>query len=244
MLLGAGRLYSIDYVVNGKKDDPIVIKELYVNQLPGTIKDSITHAKDGQYILKATGTAKDTVLKLENNIVKVTTGKLATDGILPTSKNTIFDIILPLIAYLAFFCGILQLLIDSGASERLARMMSPVFVKVFPEVPANHPSISYMMLNFAANFLGLDSAATPLWAQGYAKPAGTEPRQGQGQQFADHVYVPACGRAYADTDVYHRLPGGAECGQPGGCDAAMYHHLFCRHIGGTDTGRHQTADQF
>jgi spore maturation protein SpmA/spore maturation protein SpmB len=161
VLLSMGKLYSIDYAVNGKKDDPIVIKELYVQQLPAAIRDSITRAPDKQYILQGTAGAKDTVLKLDNSIVKVSTGKLATDGILPTSKNTILDIILPLIAYLAFFCGILQLLIDSGASERLAKLMSPVFVKVFPEIPANHPSISYMMLNFAANFLGLDSAATP-----------------------------------------------------------------------------------
>jgi spore maturation protein SpmA/spore maturation protein SpmB len=88
-------------------------------------------------------------------------GKQSTDGILPTCKNTILDLLIPLIAYLSFFCGILQLLIDSGASEKLARFLSPVFIKVFPEIPANHPSISYMMLNFAANFLGLDSAATP-----------------------------------------------------------------------------------
>src|SRR6185312_8066012 len=88
VLLGMGKLYSIDYTVNGKKDDPIVIKELYVQQLPAAIKDSITHAKDGQYILKGTAGEKDTVMRLENNIVKVSTGKLATDGILPTSKNT------------------------------------------------------------------------------------------------------------------------------------------------------------
>ncbi|MBN4683822.1 spore maturation protein, partial [Pandoraea nosoerga] len=88
-------------------------------------------------------------------------GKQATDGILPTAKNTIFDLLLPLIAYLSFFCGILQLLIDSGASQRLAKLLSPIFIKVFPEIPKDHPAISYMMLNFAANFLGLDSAATP-----------------------------------------------------------------------------------
>jgi spore maturation protein SpmA/spore maturation protein SpmB len=55
----------------------------------------------------------------------------------------------------------MQLLIDSGAAEKLAKRLSPVFIKVFPSVPKNHPSISYMTLNFAANFLGLDSAATP-----------------------------------------------------------------------------------
>jgi spore maturation protein SpmA/spore maturation protein SpmB len=91
----------------------------------------------------------------------VTSGKQGADGLLPTCKNTLIDLLLPLIASLAFFSGILQLLIDSGASEKLAKLLSPVFVKVFPTLPANHPAISYMMLNFAANFLGLDSAATP-----------------------------------------------------------------------------------
>ena len=62
---------------------------------------------------------------------------------------------------MSFFSGILQLLIDSGAAERVAKLLSPIFVHVFPEVPRGHPSISYMTLNFAANFLGLDSAATP-----------------------------------------------------------------------------------
>jgi spore maturation protein SpmA/spore maturation protein SpmB len=55
----------------------------------------------------------------------------------------------------------MELLIISGAAEKLAKLLSPVFVKVFPTVPKNHESISYMTLNFAANFLGLDSAATP-----------------------------------------------------------------------------------
>jgi len=55
----------------------------------------------------------------------------------------------------------MELLIISGASEKLAKKLSPVFEKVFPSIPKNHESISYMTLNFAANFLGLDSAATP-----------------------------------------------------------------------------------
>ena len=93
--------------------------------------------------------------------MKVYAGKQTADGVLPTCKNTILDLLLPLIAYLSFFSGILQLLIDSGAAERVAKLLSPVFVHVFPDVPRGHPSIWYMTLNFAANFLGLDSAATP-----------------------------------------------------------------------------------
>lgn len=161
VLLATGSIYSIDFLVNGKKDEPMLVKEAYVNQLPAAIHDSLINAKDGRYILKAAAPLKDTVLTLDKDVVRMTVGKQAADGVLPTCKNTIFDLLLPLIAYLSFFCGILQLLIDSGASEKLARLLSPVFVKVFPEVPKNHPAISYMMLNFAANFLGLDSAATP-----------------------------------------------------------------------------------
>ncbi len=160
-LLATGQSYSIDYVVNGKKDEPLLLKEMYLKTLPASLQDSLIHAKDGKYVLKGATAKKDTLLTLDKEMVRMTCGKQATDGILPTCKNTIFDLVLPLIAYLSFFCGILQLLIDSGASQRLARLLSPVFVKIFPEVPANHPAISYMMLNFAANFLGLDSAATP-----------------------------------------------------------------------------------
>jgi spore maturation protein SpmA/spore maturation protein SpmB len=154
-LLFSGHSYSIDYVVNGKKDEPLVRKEIYLNQTSPFLQDTLQKAKDHRY------SSHDTLFLLENSTVKIAVGKQSTDGILPTCKNTILDLLLPLIAYLSFFCGILQLLIDSGASEKLARLLSPVFIKVFPEIPANHPSISYMMLNFAANFLGLDSAATP-----------------------------------------------------------------------------------
>lgn len=156
-MLTFGSSYSIDSIVNGKKDDPILVKETFLKDLPVFLRDTLTKSKDHKYINQQ----KDTTYFLDNNIVKVTTKKLATDGILPTCKNTILELIIPLIAYLSFFCGILQLLIDSGASEKLAKFLSPVFIKVFPEIPVNHPSISYMMLNFAANFLGLDSAATP-----------------------------------------------------------------------------------
>lgn len=160
-MLAFGRLYTIDYVVNGKKDDPLLVKEQYVSSLPAGIRDSLTLSKDGRYTVRGVNRQSDTVYTLNKDIARMTVGKLATDGILPTCKSTIFDLLLPLIAYLSFFCGILQLLIDSGASEKLAHFLSPVFVKIFPEVPANHPAISYMTLNFAANFLGLDSAATP-----------------------------------------------------------------------------------
>ncbi|HLA54681.1 MAG TPA: nucleoside recognition domain-containing protein [Flavobacterium sp.] len=153
--------YSVDYILNGKKDDPILISEKYLNQLPVFVKDSIDKAPDKTMVVDRDSTNIDTTYVYSNKTVKIYSGVQKSDGLLPTCKNSLLDLIIPLIAYLAFFCGLMQLLIDSGASEKLAKKLSPVFVKVFPSVPKNHESISYMTLNFAANFLGLDSAATP-----------------------------------------------------------------------------------
>ncbi|MCF6129706.1 spore maturation protein [Flavobacterium sp. AS60] len=159
--LSIGSSYTIDNVLNGKKDDPILISEKYLEQLPKFIMDSIKKAPEQTMIINRDTLNADTTYVYKAKTVKIYSGIQKSDGLLPTCKSSLLDLILPLIAYLAFFCGLMQLLIISGASEKLAKALSPVFVKVFPSIPKDHPSISYMTLNFAANFLGLDSAATP-----------------------------------------------------------------------------------
>ena len=161
MSLFTGNSYTIDHVLNGKKDEPLLISEKYIDQLPVFIKDSIEKAPDKTMVINNITSNPDTTYVYSAKTVKVYSGVQKSDGLLPTCKSTLVDLILPLIAYLAFFCGLMELLIISGASGKLAIVLSPVFVKVFPSIPKNHPSISYMTLNFAANFLGLDSAATP-----------------------------------------------------------------------------------
>lgn len=159
--LFSGNNYTIDFVLNGKKDDPILVSEKYLQDLPAFIKDSIEKAPDKTMVINRDTLNIDSTYVFSNRVVKIYSGKQKSDGLLPTCKSTLLDLILPLMAYLAFFCGLMELLIISGASQKLAKILSPVFVKVFPSIPKNHPSISYMTLNFAANFLGLDSAATP-----------------------------------------------------------------------------------
>jgi spore maturation protein SpmA len=66
-----------------------------------------------------------------------------------------------LIGYLTFFCGLLHLLNDSNAITKLAKVLTPFFVRIFPELPKGHAAYGFMTMNFAANFLGLDNAATP-----------------------------------------------------------------------------------
>ena len=155
--LFTGRYYTIEFAVSGKKDDPLLQREYYLDKLPPELQRSLQSASDH----KITFDNKEYQYTIDNEVLKLYAGKQAADGVLPQCKTTIFEILLPLIAYLSFFSGILQLLIDSGAAERVAKLLSPIFVHVFPDVPRGHPSISYMTLNFAANFLGLDSAATP-----------------------------------------------------------------------------------
>jgi spore maturation protein SpmA/spore maturation protein SpmB len=147
--------------LNGKKDDSILISEKYLNEIPKFIQDSIAKNDEKTFVINRNTTNPDTTYIYKNKTVKIYSGVQKSDGLLPTCKNTLLDLILPLMAYLAFFCGLMELLIISGASDKLAKLLSPVFVKVFPSIPKNHPSISYMTLNFSANFLGLDSAATP-----------------------------------------------------------------------------------
>ena len=159
--LFSSQYYSIDYVLNGKQGEPLLIGEKYLNEVPKFVQDSVQKAEDKTFIINKNEADADTTYVYNNQTVKIYSGKQKADGLLPMTKSSLFDLILPLMAYLSFFCGIMELLIISGASERLAKKLSPLFAKVFPSIPKNHESISYMTLNFAANFLGLDSAATP-----------------------------------------------------------------------------------
>jgi spore maturation protein SpmA/spore maturation protein SpmB len=148
-------------MLNGKKDNPVLIGEKYLNKLPKSLQDSLKIAPESTVIIDFNPLDVDTTYVYKNKTVQIYSGLQKSDGLLETCKTSLFDLILPLMAYLAFFCGIMQLLIDSGATERLARRLSPFFMKVFPSIPKGHESISYMTLNFSANLLGLDSAATP-----------------------------------------------------------------------------------
>ncbi|WP_432222543.1 nucleoside recognition domain-containing protein [Flavobacterium sp. TMP13] len=159
--LFSGSTYTIDYVLNGEKGDPILISEQYIDQVPAFVRDSIQLKENKTMIVNRDLSNVDTTYVYKNKTVQIYSGVQKSDGLLATCKSSLVDIIIPLIAYLAFFCGLMELLIISGVSGKLAKVLSPVFIKVFPSIPKNHPSISYMTLNFAANFLGLDSAATP-----------------------------------------------------------------------------------
>lgn len=73
-----------------------------------------------------------------------------------------FEISLGLTGVLSLWLGIMKIGENSGVIARFARFASPVFSCLFPEIPKNHPVIGGMFMNFSANLLGLDNAATPI----------------------------------------------------------------------------------
>ena len=83
------------------------------------------------------------------------------DSTFDTSK-TAFEISLGLTGVLALWLGIMKIGERGGVVNILARLLSPVFTKLFPDVPKGHPATGSIFMNIAANMLGLDNAATPL----------------------------------------------------------------------------------
>ena len=78
------------------------------------------------------------------------------------SSKTAFEISLGLTGVLTLWLGIMKIGERGGLVNALARLLSPVFVRLFPDIPKGHPVTGSIFMNVAANMLGLDNAATPL----------------------------------------------------------------------------------
>ncbi len=78
------------------------------------------------------------------------------------SSKTAFEISLGLTGVLSLWLGVMKIGEKGGVVNLLARILSPVFSKLFPDIPKGHPVTGSIFMNIAANMLGLDNAATPL----------------------------------------------------------------------------------
>ena len=79
-----------------------------------------------------------------------------------SSSKTAFEISLGLTGVLSLWLGIMKIGEKGGVVSFLAKVLSPVFTKLFPDIPKGHPVTGSIFMNIAANMLGLDNAATPL----------------------------------------------------------------------------------
>lgn len=83
------------------------------------------------------------------------------DGTFDSAKMAVMDIALPLAGVMTFWLGIMNVGEKAGAISLFARVIGPFFSRIFPGVPRDHPANGHMVMNFSANMLGLDNAATP-----------------------------------------------------------------------------------
>lgn len=83
------------------------------------------------------------------------------EGTFDSARLGVMDIALPLAGVMTLWLGIMNIGEKAGMVNLLARVISPFFARIFPEVPKGHPATGHMVMNFSANLLGLDNAATP-----------------------------------------------------------------------------------
>jgi len=83
------------------------------------------------------------------------------EGLFDMAKVSVMTIVLPLVGAMAFFLGLMKVGERAGLMTVIAKLLRPVMVRLFPDVPPNHPAMSAMILNMSANALGLGNAATP-----------------------------------------------------------------------------------
>jgi spore maturation protein SpmA len=87
--------------------------------------------------------------------------KKVIDGTFDSAKSAVMEIALPLAGIMTLWLGLMNVGEKAGAIGWLAKLISPFFSRIFPEVPKDHPATGHMVMNFSANLLGLDNAATP-----------------------------------------------------------------------------------
>ena len=119
------------------------------------LTDNLAH--DSINIIKAANPGLEvfTYVSIQKKLVR------KVDGIIETAKNAVIDIIIPLIGIMALFMGFLSIAERAGGVRLLSKMIWPFFSRIFPDLPKNHPAMGHMMMNFSANLLNLDNAATP-----------------------------------------------------------------------------------
>src|SRR5690606_30865184 len=147
---GQERIFS--QLVAGKSSDTTSVRVVDSSAIPAAIhaslatKNTVNWNNDKVY---KSGDGKYTVFRLQQ-----------ANGIFETCKDAI-SLAIGLIGIMALFLGFMNIAERAGGVRFLAKIIGPFFSRIFPDVPKNHPSMGHMVMNFSANLMGLDNAATP-----------------------------------------------------------------------------------
>ncbi len=140
-------------MVVGKSGDTVriatQISSAFDPEIEKVLENNFRYEENRIYYQKDSATSQVEVYRIQE-----------TDGVIGTSETAV-KICLGLIGIMTLFMGFMSIAEKAGGINLLSRMIQPFFSKLFPEIPKNHPSFGHMLLNFSANLLGLDNAATP-----------------------------------------------------------------------------------
>ena len=149
-----------------REDNKSIFSTMVVGKTGDTIridsKDSSVVSKD---ILRSLDTNK-VYTSGDIKLTKTGDGRLmsfkiqSADGVIETCKAAV-NLCIGLIGIMALFMGFMSIAERAGGIRFLSRLIGPFFSKIFPGIPKGHPAMGHMMMNFSANLLGLDNAATP-----------------------------------------------------------------------------------
>ncbi|MBV8327033.1 spore maturation protein [Chryseobacterium sp.] len=140
-------------MVVGKSGDTIQIASQKMNALSPVVRGNLMKKND---FADSRIHYKTDSLQQEVKVYRVQEA----DGVIGTSETAV-KICLGLIGIMTLFMGFMSIAEKAGGINLLSRFIQPFFSKLFPDIPKNHPAFGHMLMNFSANLLGLDNAATP-----------------------------------------------------------------------------------
>jgi len=139
-------------MVTGKTGDTIKLKTADT----ATVDKAFLARLDSSKVI--TGADSKTIRYQDGQLL--TFRNQSADGIVETCQTAV-TLCLRLIGFMALFMGLMNIAERAGGIRFLSRIIGPFFSRIFPEIPKGHPSMGHMTMNFSANLLGLDNAATP-----------------------------------------------------------------------------------
>lgn len=147
---GQEKIFS--QLVTGRNTDTAYARTIDSAALPERVVSQLQHDKVAIW-------DNDRVSRVDNGQYRVFR-LLPSNGVIETCKGAV-EICIGLIGIMALFMGFMSIAEKAGGIRFMSRIIGPFFSKIFPDVPRNHPAMGHMMMNFSANLLGLDNAATP-----------------------------------------------------------------------------------
>jgi len=151
-LMEPGQEQLFSHLATGKNTDTVSTRLLDSAGVPAYVHNQLLVQKTAVW-------GKEKVVKSGDGSYRVFR-LLPANGVFETTKDAV-QLCISLIGIMALFLGFMNIAERAGGIRFLSRIIGPFFSRIFPEVPREHPSMGHMVMNFSANLLGLDNAATP-----------------------------------------------------------------------------------